>query len=440
MFNSLKKLFGGTPPAQGDTAATLAQPEPPPPARNQISGFLCREAVFDRKSRMAGHFFHLQPTETPAGEPRRAIDETLLETLLAAETGNTGLVFVPISSASLDLSAVERLPPDNLVLLVELEEEASAEQLQPRLAALAERGLKLGIFRQQRNPLFGQLIATVDFAAIDDANIEPASIRDFSAAVRADRDRHPILLFASNINTLDEHQLYHQSHYDYFHGRFAASTPPPKGKPGSDPHKVLLLKLLRLVQGDAETAEIASAMKLDPMLAFRIMRYLNSPALGLTHPVESLNQALVILGRQRLARWLAVLIFSVREPNFADWLLVESALTRGRLMELLGAKLMPGRSSDPLFLTGLFSCIDRLLHMPMAEALADIPLADEVRSALLEGSGPYAKLLALAAASESFDTTQIAEAAQANNLDPDQLNHALLVATTWACEMTAHWD
>jgi EAL and modified HD-GYP domain-containing signal transduction protein len=72
-------------------------------------------------------------------------------------------------------------------------------------------------------------------------------------------------------------------------------------------------------------------MRLDPASRFRILRYLNSPALALTHRIESLDQALIILGRQRLTRWLAVLLFSVREPQLNDWLLVENALTRGRL-------------------------------------------------------------------------------------------------------------
>ena len=65
----------------------------------------------------------------------------------------------------------------------------------------------------------------------------------------------------------------------------------------------------------------------------------------------------------RLTRWLAVLLFSVREPQLNDWLLVENALTRGRLMEVLGAQLLPGQPHDPLFLTGIFSCLDRLLRL-----------------------------------------------------------------------------
>jgi EAL and modified HD-GYP domain-containing signal transduction protein len=135
-----------------------------------------------------------------------------------------------------------------------------------------------------------------------------------------------------------------------------------------------------------------------------------------------------------------VLLFSVREPDFSDWLLVESALTRGRLMEILGEEQLPGTAHDALFLTGIFSCLDRLFRRPMAEALALLPIPDEVRDALLNNSGPYASLLAVAKASESFDLERISIAAEAANLQADNVNRALLAATAWASEVTDHWE
>jgi EAL and modified HD-GYP domain-containing signal transduction protein len=93
-----------------------------------------------------------------------------------------------------------------------------------------------------------------------------------------------------------------------------------------------------------------------------------------------------------------------------------------------------------LFLTGIFSCLDRLLRRPMAEALALLPIPDEVGDALLNGSGPYATLLAVAKASESFDLERMSIAAEVANLQPDKVNRALLAATAWASEVTDHWE
>ncbi len=197
---------------------------------------------------------------------------------------------------------------------------------------------------------------------------------------------------------------------------------------------------MNLVQSDAESAELSTALKQDPMLTFRILRYLNSPAIGLAREISSIDQALMVLGRQRLARWISVLLFSVKDPDFSDWLLVESALSRGRIMELLGVERFPAAESDHLFLTGVFSSLDRLLRMPLAEAVKQLHLPANIRHALLDRSGPYASLLAVAEACEAFDPTRIEAAAQAAGLEPDTVNHALLTATSWANEVTAHWE
>ncbi len=439
MFDSLKKMFGGreAPNERQPRSASEAAPA----TRSTAGGFLSREPVFDRQDRPAGYLLQWQAAADSASGDDRLDDGPLLD-LLGENLANwkTGLAFVPIGAQSLGHAAVHRLPGEKTVLLIELDKRTDSASLLPQMQALRERGFRLGLFRQPKHPAFAEAVAQADLAAIAIDQTEPAAVRDFSAAVRAGTRERGLQLLATQIDSPDEHRLCQQWHYDFFHGRFAKSTPRRPEEPGGDPHKVLLLNLLRLVQGEAETAEIAEAMKQDPLLAFRILRYLNSPALGLSRRIDSLGQALVILGRQRLTRWVAILLFSVREPNLGDWLLVENALTRGRLMELLGDKLHPGKGNDPLFLTGIFSCLDRLVRRPISEIIDDMPLASEVRSALLERQGPYAPLLAVAEACEDFDLPRMQATAQAAGLDADTVNRALLAATAWAGEVTEHWE
>ena len=406
---------------------------------------LCSSAVFDRRNRIAGHLLCMREAgaaaaDSPAPDGRH--DEALLSLIAASDPDTAGgLLFLPLSSASLEHATVDRLPGRKIVLLLTLDEEAEAARLRPRIEALQAQGLQIGLWRQPRHPAFGELVAQADCGAIDISDQAPEAIRDFSAAYRAIEKARPTSLFAARIDNLDEWRLCRQWHFDYFQGAFADERPQGADeRHGADPHKVQLLQLLRLVQSDADNADIAQAMKQDPLLAFRILRYLNSPALGLSRRVESMEQALMLLGRQRLFRWLSVLLFSVREPQFGDWLLVESALTRGRLMELLGRECLPGQSPDALFLTGIFSCLDRLLRRPLAELLADMPLPEAVGSALLRDEGPLAPLLRTAVAGDRYDLPLVAEAARAAGLSPHSVNRALLAATAWASEVTAHWD
>jgi c-di-GMP phosphodiesterase len=438
----LKKLFSGKPATANDAAPTA----PPTAERTKpADNFLCREALFDRKHRPAGHLLRLQPASPVANAAtgtQKFYDAALLDTLTRDRLAwANGAAFIPLSSASLALPLLEQLPASNFTVNLFLAPETTdGDDLGKRLAVLRARGLGIAVVRQPGHPLFATAMAAADHAVIDVAASAPDEVRQFSAAIRANDQRRPARLLALNVDTLDEHQLCHQWHFDLFHGPFAVSGAPKPTQGHADPHKVQLLNLMRLVQGDAETAELAAALKQDPLLTFRILRYLNSAASGLSRQVESIEHALTLLGRQRLTRWLAVLLFSVREPDFADWLLVESALTRGKLMEILGTADNPNRGSDPLFLTGIFSCLDRLLRRPLADALEGVPLSAEVRQALLERTGPFAELLAVAEASEAFDLGRIKLAAETAGLDPDAVNHALLAATSWANEVTEHWE
>lgn len=447
MFSGLKKLFGETPAlaAAKPAAKPAARAASATPAKAQGNEpFLRRETVFDRDGRVCGHLFHLEQSSllADAATPDQVgMDRILLDMLNASpDAWNTSTAFIPLSSASLALPAVERLKTSNIVLLLRL---AAADQdpepFCERLRQLIDRGLQIGLYRQPQHPAFTSAIQLASYAAIDIETSDPNTVRDFSAAIRAISRKHPRLL-ACRVATEDDHRFCHQWHFEHFQGKFAASVVGPPPKQGSDPHKAQLLNLMRLLQTDAETNEIAEAMKLDPLLSFRILRYMNSAALGLSRKIDSLHQALTILGRQRVSRWVAVMLFSVREPQIGDWLLIENALTRGRLMEVLGAQVLPGNQHDPLFLTGIFSCLDRLLHRPMADVLADIPVAEAIREALLKRSGPYAQLLAVAEACEAFDLPRMASTAEAVGIAPDTVNRALLAATAWASEVTEYWE
>lgn len=433
---SLKNLFASS----NESATENALPDAPAaPLADQAR--LCREAVFDRQNQLSGHLFRLHqssPLADGQGNSQPAIDRQLLDILGRSPAAwHTPSAFIPLSSTSLTDPAIERLPADQLTLLVRLSlNDDNPNTLHQRLSQLHQRGFGIALFHQPWHPAFMQLRGLANFAILDVGASEARDIQDFRALFAL-----PGMQFlAINIDNPDEQQLCQQSGIDFFHGRFAGKLPARPQTGQGDPYKVQLLNLLQLIEGGAATPEIAEAMKQAPILTFRILRYLNSPAIGLNHPIDSISQALIMLGRQRLSRWLSILLFSVKDAGFADWLLIESALTRGRLMEELGSQLTPKLPADPLFLTGIFSCLDRLLQRALPEIIDELPISDDIRHALLVRRGPFAPLLAVAEASEMFDVADMESAARNAGLDAEQVNQALLAATAWASSITGHWE
>lgn len=406
---------------------------------------LCREAVFDRQNTLCGHIFQVHH-EISAISPEiagpRLIDHLLLDILACSEAAwNTQSAYIPIGSGALWEESIDRLPATNVNLLIRLSlKDGDPETLFARVDQLSQRGFGIGLFHQPWHPAFSALLPLASLGVIDAGAAEGSDIHDFRMLFSATRGTQPLDFLATNIGSLDEQRLCLHVGIDFFHGHFAASAPLRPHDSRSDPHKAQLLNLMQLVEAGAENADLARAIKEAPVLAFRILRYLNSPAVGLTREIDSINQALMLLGRQRLGRWLAILLFSTQGAGLADWLLIESALTRGRLMEELGRLSTPPQQSDPLFLTGIFSCLDRLLQRPLAEILKEMPVAEAIRDALLAGEGPLAPLLAVAKASDTLDPMLLEAAAQAAGFDSAQVNQALLVATAWASGVTQHWE
>lgn len=188
----------------------------------------------------------------------------------------------------------------------------------------------------------------------------------------------------------------------------------------------VVLELIKGVDREEPVSKLEAILKRDPTVAYRLMRYLNSPAFGLTMEINSFSHALMLLGYQRLKRWLALLLASAtKDPNGKPNLY--AAVRRGLLMEELG-RAQDDETRGEMFLCGVFSLLDRLLRQPFAELLASVPVPEGVRLALLGEGGPYSDFLDLVRAIEDQSVFDIRERAERLMLTPGEVNRALIAS------------
>jgi EAL and modified HD-GYP domain-containing signal transduction protein len=193
--------------------------------------------------------------------------------------------------------------------------------------------------------------------------------------------------------------------FDYFQGYYFAKPVVLSGKK-LNPSQLAIVQLLTLIIADAETAEIERVIKQDASLGLMLLRLVNTPALGATSRIDSLNKALVVLGRRQLQYWLQIMLYA--EPNkgtnFVSPLLVLAA-TRGKLMELIARKLKPGNANiaNTAFTVGIMSLMDALFAQPMEKILEQFSVVEDISEALLHKAGFYGELLMLAGHIERID-------------------------------------
>jgi EAL and modified HD-GYP domain-containing signal transduction protein len=461
MFGFLSRWFGSMKrPAEEVGSASfvrLNEVTPLKPCTSPIGGieqqeatsyFVCREAVLDRKERIAGYEFSLSRRLKAriidrSAMVQRAYDEGLLRNLEAAGIG--GLLgkrkaFIQLSPASLANPLIERVNPETTIFLftTTVAESISPESVLEQFAHLRERGLHYGLSLMAADESRIALYAAADFVQVNAAAFDGVDLRALPGRLRALRPAQlpPLVLVASQLQTYDDFQLVFQSGFDYFQGPFVSSRE-NWHPPTSEINRMRVLELLNLVRRGAEFDVISETLKTEPVLTFKLLRYINSPGMGLQRPATTIAQALLVLGHEKFYRWLSLLLFDIRTPGYRERILTEQALTRGRFMEYISGQGAIPPDADQLFLCGLFSLLDQFMGIPLPEILAKVNLPEPVCAALLGRPSPLQVALRLALATEADDPQAIAVEAAACNLDSVAISEASLRALEWAQQLSA---
>ncbi len=198
-----------------------------------------------------------------------------------------------------------------------------------------------------------------------------------------------------------------------------------------------MMQLMALVTSDAGSHEIENAIKRDVSLGLNLLRLVNTPAAGIRHRIDSLSQALMILGRRQLQRWLQITLYAEPSRNgHCMSPLLSLATTRGRLLELLTEKLRPGNRAlaDQAFTVGIMSLMDALFSLPMPEILEQVPVVEEVSQALLLRKGFCGELLRLVEYLEQIKecANQLPLLLQQLSLSSDDLVEIEMEAFQWS--------
>ncbi len=190
------------------------------------------------------------------------------------------------------------------------------------------------------------------------------------------------------------------------------------------PARDCIAQLLRAIERDDPIERMEALLEADPVLAYRFLVELNAPG-RLREPVDSLKRGLMVWGLGPVQRWLqAQLPAATDAPDLRP--LRHHLHTRALLLVQL---LQPGDEEDlrrELHLCALFSQLDALLREPLPAVLARLPLSQRIQDALLAHSGPYHAGLQLARLLQGGDTAAVQRHVQEQDLDPEDVNRALL--------------
>ena len=368
--------------------------------------YLGRQPILDRNNALFGYELLFRNSQAGAAHIVSGLSATAA---VIAHAGQLGLdraigdaqAFLNVDVDVLMSDIFVFLPREQVVLEL-------SEQFDPTDAVLERMGQLKGHgfrFALSRVGAFSanteRLFPLIDFVKFDMRQVMQAS----TAAVVARCKRENKKLMAEKVETRAEYDTTRDFGFDYFQGYYFAKPAIMSGRKLT-PSQLAVVELMKLVTSDAENIEIERAVKRDVTLALNLLRLVNTPAVGMRHKIDSVSQALIVLGRRQLERWLQILLYAdPKQRGHSASPLLMLATTRGKLLELLAKRLRPAQRNvaDVAFTVGIMSLMDALFGMPMAEILEQIPVGDEVKTALLERRGFFGELLKLAESIEQMD-------------------------------------
>jgi EAL and modified HD-GYP domain-containing signal transduction protein len=311
------------------------------------------------------------------------------------------------------------LPKERVVVEV-LEDVEPDEEVLAALKVLSDRGYTIAIddfvYRDELKP-FLQL---ADIIKLDLPAVDRATLRQHVRLLR----EFDVDLLAEKVETQEDFQFCKEIGFDYFQGYFFCKPNTIAGTHNAV-NRVATLRLLAKLQ-DPETKfdDLDKVIGQDPTLSYKLLRYVNSAIYSLSRKIESINEAIVFVGMQRIRTWSSIVMLASMEDKPRE--LIVTALVRARMCELIATALKQARP-ECYFTVGLFSVLDALFDRPMTEIVKSLPLSQEIASALIEHDGPMGGTLQCTLAYECGQWHNI----DSEKLDAEHLRNIYLDSVDW---------
>ncbi|TFW16772.1 EAL and HDOD domain-containing protein [Duganella callida] len=400
------------------------------------TNFLVREPLLDPRQRVVGYEICWQQLSSGAASTVDALES--LVAFVAAHVHDDArgwllrdkILFLEAVPAMLSTDALHNLPPERTVLSIRAAELANPDTL------AAVQGLRAGgvgiLLREADLARSGSRLSSI--ASYVEVRFTGADV-GAQARTYAALKQSTVGMIARPVSNWADFDACAALGLDAFVGKLHLTPRPSTDAKGLNPAQTIIMQLMQMVRQNADIAQLEAVLKRDATLTYKLLRFINSAGFGAGREVQSLRQALTLLGYTPLYRWLTLLLATASTSGYSP-VLLETAVVRGRLAELLAQRDLGKGEAENVFVAGMFSLLDRLLGIPMAEVLANIQLSEDVVTALLTRNGKYGPYLALAEACE-LNSDLVASLARMLKLSPLDVNQAHLSALSWAQNVAA---
>jgi c-di-GMP-related signal transduction protein len=353
-----------------------------------LETYIARQPIFGRRRRVFGYelffrsglenvFTHPDPNQATS---KVMVDSFLLFNVFTLTGGKKAFINTP---RDILLSDFLFLFPRELIVVEILESVEPDATVIAALKKLKKAGYLLAVDDFVYSEKMAPFLQLADFVKVDFLKTSLEERQALPQRIHSKKTK----LIAEKVETSEMFQEGLELGYHYFQGYFFSKPSILAGKdiPAYKTHYLEILQEVHRPEMDFEKLE--DYVKREVSIAYKLFRYINSAFFNFPSKINSIKQALVLLGEKKVRNWVSLVAMAGMGADKPEELAVW-AIVRAKFCESLGPSFQLDQRADDLFLMGLFSLIDAFLDRPLPEILREIPIQGAIKDALLGEKNP----------------------------------------------------
>ena len=353
--------------------------------------FVARQPIYDSRMEVYGYELLFRAADESGDDVENANEATA--STIVTTFGDIGLetlvggrmCFVNVTREFILNDFVPLLPVGRVGL--EMPRDIAADpEVSAKLSELGEMGYIIVLDDFVMRPDSERLLELAHMVKLDAQSFTDEQLRDQIESIAA----HKVKLVGERIESYEEFDRCKAAGIGFFQGYFFCQPKTVAGK-GIPSNRLAQVQLIAALQNpDVDLEELDAGISRDLGVSYRLLRWINSAYFSLPRKVNSVHEALVLLGARNVRSWAMLVTLAGLDDTPTE--LTRTAMLRGKMAELVAHEL-ERPDTEAYFTVGLFSVIDAFMNMRMEDVLAELPLGPDVSAALLRRAGPMGEVL-----------------------------------------------
>lgn len=407
-------------------------------SKPQHSVFVARQPIFNRHKDLYGYeilFRNGFDNFYNEMDHEKSTSRTLINSFLVLGTNSlTGgrRAFINFTESTLRSNSAYFFPKE--ILTIEILETVPVT---PEIVSIAKKlkshGYKIALDDFVFSEQYRQLLPLADIIKVDFLSTTVYE----RIQINNEISHQNVKLLAEKIETYEEFHEALTLGYTYFQG-FFFSRPEIIQSKDIPVYKLNYLEILRQIhKEDVDFGKLEEIIKRDMSLSFKLLKFINSASFGFSSQIGSIKQALALLGMLEFKNWLSfIILHSIAQDKPQE--LIVASLIRAKFAELLADHANDKTFSSECFLMGLFSLVDAFFDKDKTQILNDLPLADNIKRAIISNEGPYSPIYQFITAFEKGNWEKVTQLSPELALPTQQIAQSYRNAIEWANEFFIH--